>query len=66
MSQAPAQSSAAASEPPQFEDDPKLIDTALERLRKCAKTGKTKAYAFRIAQLKQLHKGLRTMKKDLS
>jgi len=38
----------------------------LARLRKTFKTGKTRKYEFRVAQLKQMHKGLQTMTKELS
>ena len=51
---------------PTFNDDAQLVDTAIARLRKCAATGKTKSYTYRVGQLKQLMKGITTMAKDLS
>lgn len=51
---------------PIFEDNAQLVDDALTRLQNGFKTGKTKKYAYRVGQLKQLKKGLQTMAAELS
>ena len=33
---------------PQIDDDPAQVDKAVERLRKCFNTGKTKSYTYRV------------------
>ena len=56
----------ADTEVPVFEDDPQLVDQAIARLKKSFKTGKTRSYAYRTTQLKQLMKGMKIMAKELS
>mmetsp|Transcript_1469 Transcript_1469/g.2013 ORF Transcript_1469/g.2013 Transcript_1469/m.2013 type:complete len:133 (-) Transcript_1469:1330-1728(-) len=63
----PAQTAAEISEEqPVFEDNAQLVDDAFKRLKAGFKTGKTRKYEYRILQLKQLHKGFRTLSKELS
>lgn len=50
----------------EIEDDASLVDAAVTRLRKCYASGKTRPITYRVAQLKQLMKGLKTMATDLS
>ena len=57
---------AAAEETPVFEDNAEFVDQALTRIRKTFNTGKTRALKWRMLQLTQLKKGLKTMASDLS
>lgn len=52
------QATPAAQGPPQFDDNPELFDKAFAKVKKAFMAGKTKPYAFRMAQLGCLKKGL--------
>ena len=53
-------------EAPVFEDNAQLVDDAFARLKTGFKSGRTKKYEWRVGQLKQLMKGIRTMGPELS
>ena len=50
--------------PPVFDDKPELFDRAFAKVKKAYDSGKTKPYAFRLQQLKNLKEGLLKMEKD--
>jgi len=52
--------------PPTFLDDPAVVTTALNRVKKTFATGKTRPYAFRLKQLQALEQQMVTMNKELS
>jgi aldehyde dehydrogenase (NAD+) len=52
--------------PPTFLDDPAIVTTALNRVKKTFATGKTRPYAFRLKQLQALEQQMVTMNKELS
>ena len=52
--------------PPTFLDDPAVVTTAINRVKKTFTTGKTRPYAFRLKQLQALEQQMVTMHKELS
>lgn len=52
--------------PPTFLDDPAVVTTAINRVKKTFATGKTRPYAFRLKQLQALEQQMVTMHKELS
>ena len=50
--------------PPVFDDDPELFDQAFAKVKKTFQTGETKPYAFRMAQLTNLKKGIQALQAD--
>ena len=52
--------------PPTFLDDPAVVTTALNRVKKTFAIGKTRPYAFRLKQLQALEQQMVTMNKELS
>ena len=53
-------------DPPTFPDEPAVVTTAINKVKKTFATGKTRPYAFRLKQLQALEQQMVTMHKELS